>query len=67
MYYVVRMLSDGSLKCINATNKEEYADDLYDYYSEKYPHAYIDILTSKDVDQLQLQEFANSVSSATIQ
>jgi hypothetical protein len=28
MYYVVRMLSDGSLKCINATHDKEYANDL---------------------------------------
>jgi hypothetical protein len=56
MYYVVRMLSDGSLKCINATHDKEYANDLCDFYSEDYPHAYVDILTSEDVDELQLQE-----------
>jgi hypothetical protein len=54
MYYVVRMLDDGSLKCINATHDREYADDLCDSYSEDYPHAYVDILTSEDVDELQL-------------
>ena len=56
MYYVVRMLDDGSLKCINATHSEHDANDLYDSYSEDYPHAYVDILTSEDVDELQLQK-----------
>lgn len=56
MYYVVRMLSDGSLKCITATHDKEHAYDLCDSYSEDHPHTYTDILTSKDVDKLQLQE-----------
>ena len=56
MYYVVRMLSNGSFKCINATNDKKYADDLCDVYSADYPHAYIDVLTSEDVDELQLQQ-----------
>jgi hypothetical protein len=63
MYYVVRMLSDGSLKCINATHDKEYANDLCDSYSEDYPHAYVDILTSEDVDELQLQEKSWSVKA----
>jgi hypothetical protein len=56
MYYVVRMLSDGYLKCITATHDKEHAHDLCDSYSEDYPHTYTDILTSEDVDKLQLQE-----------
>ena len=49
LYYVCR-LSDDSTKWLGlrSTHDEEYAEQLFDYYCEKYPSAYIDILDADE-------------------
>lgn len=45
LFYVCRMTDDGQWEGLRSTHDEEYADRLIDFYCDKWPNAYIDILT----------------------
>jgi len=50
MLYYVCKLSDDNTKWegLRSTHDHDYAEDLFDYYCDKYPSAYLDVL---DVDE----------------
>ncbi len=48
MYYVCRMTDDFKWIGLRSTTDEAYADQLVDYYSDKYPDAYVDVLDYDD-------------------
>lgn len=48
LFYVCRMTDDGQWEGLRSTHDEEYAERLIDYYCEKYPSAYIDLLTHEE-------------------
>jgi hypothetical protein len=45
MYYVCRMTDTFQWEGLRSTTDENYADQLVEYYSNQFPHAYIDVLT----------------------
>ncbi len=48
MYYVCRMTDDFKWIGLRSTHDEDYADQLVEYYSNKYPDAYVDVLDYND-------------------
>jgi hypothetical protein len=48
MYYVCRMTDDFKWIGLRSTTDEAYADQLVEYYSDKYPNAYVDVLDYDD-------------------
>jgi hypothetical protein len=45
MYYVCRMTEDGMWEGLRSTTDQDYAEAIVDFYCEKWPHAYVDILS----------------------
>ena len=45
LYYICKLDEDGNWKGLHSTHDEDYADQIVDYYCEKFSHAYIDVLT----------------------
>jgi hypothetical protein len=45
MFYISRLTAEGQWEGLRSTTDEEYAEEILDYYCDKYPNAYIDILT----------------------
>lgn len=45
LYYVCKLSDDGNWEGIRSTHDEDYAEQLADFYCDKWPNAYVDILT----------------------
>lgn len=45
MFYVCRMNDAFQWEGLRSTTDEDYADQLAEFYSNKFPHAHIDVLT----------------------
>jgi len=45
MFYVCRLTDDNQWQGLRSTTEEDYAEQLLDYYCNKWPNAYVDILT----------------------
>jgi hypothetical protein len=45
LYYICRLNEDGQWEGLCSTHDEDYADQLVDFYCDKFPYAYIDVLT----------------------
>ena len=45
LYYICRLNADGNWEGLRSTHDEDYADQLVDFYCDKFPNAYIDVLT----------------------
>lgn len=51
LYYVVSFTDGGeTCKGLHSTTDEDYAYDICDEYSEKYPHGYFDVFTEDEYD-----------------
>ena len=48
LFYVCRMTEDGQWEGLRSTHDEDYAEQLIDYYCEKYPHAYIELMIHEE-------------------
>lgn len=45
MFYICKLTDDGHWQGLRSTTDEEYAERIVDFYCDKWPNAYIDILT----------------------
>ena len=45
LYYICRLNDDGKSEALHSTHDEDYADQIVDFYCDKWPNAYIDVLT----------------------
>jgi hypothetical protein len=45
MLYISRLTAEGQWEGLRSTTDADYAEDLLDYFCDKFPGAYIDILT----------------------
>ena len=48
MLYICTLTEDGQWKGLRSTTDEAYADQLFDFYCDQYPNAYLDILTHEE-------------------
>ena len=45
LYYICRLTDDGNWEGLRSTHDQDYAESILDFYCDKWPNAYIDILT----------------------
>jgi hypothetical protein len=56
MFYISRLDDEGNWQGLRSTTEEAYAEQLFDYYCDLYPFAYIDILTHEEFHSKELQQ-----------
>lgn len=45
LYYICRLNDAGQWEGLHSIHDEDYADQIVDFYCDKWPNAYIDVLT----------------------
>lgn len=45
---IVKITAEGNCQVLDTFPTYDMADDAYDYYCDKYPHAFIDIVEYED-------------------
>jgi hypothetical protein len=48
MFYICRMTDSFQWEGLRSTTDEDYADQLAEFFSNQYPHSYIDVLTYEE-------------------
>lgn len=48
LYYICRLTEDGQWEGLRSTHNQDYAESLLDFYCNKWPHAYFDVLTYEE-------------------